>query len=74
LGKQWSRIPGQITVGAYVQDKYEGRMNQPEGRGAIGKVVSVTQGERGHLFALVDFGRGYRVGIYFGELALVDVR
>jgi len=30
-GKHWVRTPGEITVGAYVEDIYEGRLNQPQG-------------------------------------------
>jgi hypothetical protein len=71
--KRWVRTPGEIKVGSYVQDMLEGRLNQPEGRGAIGKVVYVARGDNGQLDAMVDFGRGYRVGIHESELSLVSV-
>lgn len=73
-GKRWVRTPGEITSGAYVQDMLEGRLNQPEGRGAIGKVLSVSRGDNNQLVALVDFGRGYWVGIAESELSLVSVK
>ncbi len=72
-GKRWARASGEITVGAYVQDILEGRLDQPEGRGAIGKVVSISTGDNGVAAATVDFGRGYSVGINLSELSLVSV-
>lgn len=68
-GKHWVRAPGEITVGAYVQDILEGRLNQPQGRGAVGKVVSIALGEGSATAAQVDFGRGYVVGINLPELS-----
>jgi hypothetical protein len=72
-GKHWIRTPGEITIGSYVQDILEGRLNQPQGRGAIGKVVSITTGDNGSPSAVVDFGRNYSVPIYFSELSLVKI-
>ena len=73
-GQRWERTSGEITVGSYVKDILEGRFDQPEGRGAIGKVVSLipagTDGEPG---AEVDFGRDYSVPINLSELAPVRV-
>ena len=72
-GKHWVKTPGEITVGAYVQDRLEGRLDQPKGRGAIGKVISISTGEDGPKAATVDFGRGYSPGINLSELSLVSV-
>ena len=36
-GKQWVRSTGEITVGAYVQDLLEGRLDQPKGRAPLGR-------------------------------------
>jgi hypothetical protein len=72
-GKQWARIAGEITVGAYVEDILEGRLNQPEGRGSIGQVVSLLSDDNGQPAAMVDFGRGYVVGIYLAELSLLRI-
>jgi hypothetical protein len=69
-GKSWVRTEGEITVGAYVQDLLKGRLDQPKGRGTIGKVVSVSPGDNGQPSATVDFGR-YSVGIFFSELCPV---
>jgi hypothetical protein len=68
-GKHWVRTSGEIKVGNYVQDIYEPRMNQPFGRGAIGKVVEVLKGDHGQPVAEVDFGRDYVVPINFSELS-----
>jgi hypothetical protein len=70
-GKHWVLATGEITVGAYVQDILEDRLEQPKGRGAIGKVVSVSTGDNGKPVATVDFGRDYSVGIFFSELSPV---
>ena len=72
-GKHWFKITEEITAGAYVQDILEGRLGQPKGRGAIGKVVAVTTGDNGVRAAMVDFGRDYSVGIYLSELSLVGI-
>lgn len=72
-GKHWVRIAGEITAGDYVQDIFEGRLGQPKGRGAIGKVVSLIVGNNGGPVAMVDFGRNYSVGINVTELSLVSV-
>src|SRR5689334_8448762 len=58
-GKTWTRTNDEIKPGSYVQDTLEGRLNQPIGRGAIGKVVFVAKGDNDQLDAMVDFGRGY---------------
>jgi hypothetical protein len=72
-GKRWEKTAGDITAGAYVQDALEGRLNQPEGRGAVGKVVSVSTDANGQKVATVDFGRSYSVPISFPELLLVKI-
>jgi hypothetical protein len=73
-GKRWVRTSGEITVGSYVLDTYEGRMNQPPGRGAIGKVVFVSAAiDPGPPGAMVDFGRGYEAGFHLTELSLVQI-
>lgn len=72
-GKRWEKTAGDIKAGAYVQDTLEGRLNQPEGRGAIGKVVSVSTDNNGQQVATVDFGRKYSVPISFSELSLVNI-
>ena len=70
-GKRWERSQGAIEVGGYVEDILAGRFNQPQGRGTIGKVVSVD--EQGDGTATVDFGRGFVVPISKGELRPVIV-
>jgi len=72
-GKRWVQTTGQITVGAYVQDTLEGRLGQPKGRGAVGKVVSISTGNDDVQVAVVDFGRGYSPGISLSELIPVSV-
>jgi hypothetical protein len=72
-GKRWVRTTGEITVGAYVQDAYEGRLGQPKGRGAIGKVLLISTGDNGVRAAMVDFGRGNSGGINLSELSLVKI-
>jgi len=72
-GKQWVRTTSEIAVGAYVQDLLEGRLDQPMGRGAIGKVVSISTGNNNVKVAVVDFGRDYSVAISLSELSLVSV-
>jgi hypothetical protein len=73
-GKHWTRTTGGFAVGAYVEDIYEGRMNQPHGRGAIGKILSLgSDPNNGNPGATVDFGRGFVVGINLSELSLVQV-
>jgi hypothetical protein len=72
-GKRWERTRGEISVGSYVEDVLQGRLEQPAGRGAIGKVVSIYVDEQGRAVAKVDFGRGWVVGIFPSELALVRV-
>jgi hypothetical protein len=72
-GKRWVQTTGEITVGAYVQDTLEGRLGQPKGRGAVGKVVSISTGNDDVQVAMVDFGRGYSPGISLSELTLVSV-
>jgi hypothetical protein len=72
-GKRWERTIGNIVPGAYVEDILTGRLGQPEGRGTVGKVVSVDTSDIGHESAQVDFGRGYTTTIYFTELSPVVV-
>ena len=67
-GKTWERAQGQPAVNDYVEDTMVGRMNQPKGRGNIGKVLSVGN-DNGTAAATVDFGRGCVEGIMFSELA-----
>jgi DNA-binding transcriptional MerR regulator len=70
-GKRWERTQGQIVLGSYVQDMLEGRLNQPAGRGCIGKVMSVVVDANGTPAATVDFGRGFVVGLNLSELSLI---
>jgi beta-lactamase regulating signal transducer with metallopeptidase domain len=72
-GKHWVRTEGEMNVGSYMQDMLEGRLNQPQGRGAIGKIVSFGGGQDGVSGATLDFGRGYVVGVKFSELSLVRI-
>jgi hypothetical protein len=67
-GKTWERAQGQPGVNDYVEDTMLGRMNQPKGRGNIGKVMSIVI-DNGTSCATVDFGRGCVEGIMFSELA-----
>jgi hypothetical protein len=53
-GKKWVKTTGRIKAGDYVQDILDPRLNQPEGRGAIAKVVSVSGGAPGPLVALMQ--------------------
>ena len=74
-GKHWIKTGGSVVVGAYVQDTLEGRMNQPQGRGAIGKVIKVSgPNDAPPPCADVDFGRGYVTGIQFTELSVVQLQ
>jgi len=68
-GKRWERTEGQPAPGGYVQDILPGRANQPNGRGDIGKVLSVSANDSGAPCAVVDFGHGFTTGIMFSELA-----
>jgi hypothetical protein len=68
-GRHWERTEGQPLAGGYVQDILQGRMNQPKGRGSIGKVVFVNGNDGGSASATVDFGQGFIVGIACSELA-----
>jgi hypothetical protein len=73
-GWYWAPVAGEIERHCYVQDLLEGRLNQPEGRGAIAKVESLgIDPSNGKPYAVADFGRGYVVGIYLAELALVEI-
>ncbi|MGA2501799.1 MAG: hypothetical protein ABSH20_29000 [Tepidisphaeraceae bacterium] len=72
-GSRWGRVAGKIGVGDHVQDMLEGRLGQPQGRGAIGKVLAINKGENDRLVAEVDFGRDYVVGIQASELSLVKL-
>jgi hypothetical protein len=68
-GKRWVRIPGPIHAGIYAQDIWPNRLNQPAGRGLIGKVVDMRAGADGRSRAVVDFGRGYVVDVFPQELS-----
>jgi hypothetical protein len=70
-GKSWILAPADIHPGDYVEDILRGRLDQPAGRGTIGKVVSVTGNEL-PTAAVVDFGRGYAVGIFTTELSRIQ--
>jgi hypothetical protein len=72
-GKHWVPTGEEITVGSYVLDHYEGRLNQPIGRGAIGKVIAVSEDNGQPRAATVDFGRGFVVGVLFSELTPVQI-
>jgi hypothetical protein len=72
-GKHWTRVPGTVSVGSYVQDILEGRLDQPIGRGAIGKVLALNESSNSVLAAKVDFGRGYSVPLNVSEISLVKV-
>ena len=70
--KRWEPTQGQIQVGSYVQDILQGRLDQPEGRGRIGKVISTDLDANGRDLAIVDFGRGLSEPIFFSELAPIQ--
>jgi len=72
-GKTWSKTPSEITVGCYVQDILEGRLDQPKGRGAIGKVTDLMTGSDNIPAAKVDFGNDYSVAIRLSELSRVRI-
>ncbi|MGA2556298.1 MAG: hypothetical protein ABSG04_08490 [Verrucomicrobiota bacterium] len=71
-GRSWEMAPGPVQPGAYVKDILQGRMDQPEGRGTIGKVTSVDQ-FGGVDNAWVDFGRGCVKHIHSSELCPVKI-
>jgi beta-lactamase regulating signal transducer with metallopeptidase domain len=68
-GKHWALTHSSMVVGTYGQDMLAGRLNQPKGRGHIGKVVSLALDENGRPVAQVDFGRGYVTPINVSELS-----
>ncbi len=72
-GKQWVSTSGAVTVGAWVEDSLDGRHDQPDGRGAVGKVISIVPGDNQQPVAMVDFGRGYTVGLNVSEISPVNV-
>ena len=72
-GQRWERTPGPIQVGIYVQDIWPNRLNQPAGRGLIGKVVYMHLGADGRPRAMVDFGRGYVVDVFPAELSPIRI-
>jgi hypothetical protein len=67
-GKYWKPVDAPFVVGGYVEDMLKDRLNQPAGRGFIGKVTDMN-GDA----ATVDFGRGYSAGIFLKELRPVKV-
>ena len=71
-GLYWVTVDREIKRNAFVQDLLEGRLNQPEGRGAIGRVKSLGFAENGEPYAIVDFGRGYKIGIFLAELSSIN--
>ena len=71
-GKRWERTSDAIQAGAYVQDIKQDRLNQPKGRGTIGKVLSVDE-YLGAPHSWVDFGRGYVLHIRMSELATIRI-
>jgi len=72
-GTQWSRAEGTVAAGDWVEDVLVGRHDQPDGRGALGKVVSVSTEDGKPPGAMVDFGRGYTVGLNLSEIAKVNL-
>jgi hypothetical protein len=71
-GQKWELAPGQVKAGGYVKDILQGRLDQPEGRGTIGKVTSVDSFiDLEH--AWVDFGRGCVEHIRTSELCPVRI-
>jgi hypothetical protein len=56
-GMTWEQTQDPIQAGMYVEDVLAGRLNQPPGRGTIGKVTA-TDVFIGLDHAWVDFGRG----------------
>ena len=70
----WVRTSDAITVGSYVEDLLSGRWDQPVGRGEIGIVTAVGwDADYNTMAAMVDFWRGYSVGIVFPELSAVEI-
>jgi hypothetical protein len=67
-GLKWEMAPGQVKAGGYVKDILQGRLDQPEGRGEIGKVTSVDE-FIGLEHAWVDFGRNCVEHIRTSELS-----
>jgi hypothetical protein len=72
-GMYWIQTDGAPGPGDYVLDTLTHRLNQPAGRGDIGKVVSMLRTEDGQPAAQVDFGADYSVGIVLSELARVRI-
>jgi beta-lactamase regulating signal transducer with metallopeptidase domain len=68
-GKQWVLALGTaVRVGDYVQDTLLGRLDQPDGRGMIAKVISMDE-YIGMEHAWVDFGHGWLSHIRTSELS-----
>lgn len=72
-GMYWIQTDGAPGPGDYVEDTLTHRLDQPAGRGDIGKVVSMLRTEDGQPAAQVDFGADYSAGIVLSELARVLV-
>jgi len=70
----WFQTSDSITVGIYVEDLLTDRLNQPAGRGEIGRVTATGwDADYNEMAAVVDFGRDYSAGIVFPELTAVQV-
>jgi serine/threonine protein kinase len=72
--EHWVAAGGDIGVGDYVADMLNGRLDQPQGRGMIGRVLSMVPQAPGRApVATVDFGQGHQPVIFLSELARVHV-
>ena len=70
----WVLTMDPIDIGTYVQDMLPDRLNQPDGRGAIGIVTGTGfDPDYNEMAATVDFGRDYSSGIVFSELSAIEI-
>ena len=70
----WFQTSDTITNGVYVEDLLTDRLNQPDGRGAIGIVTETGfDPDYNEMAAVVDFGNNYSAGIVFSELSAVQI-
>ena len=71
----WVKTSDPIDVKTYVEDLLsDSRLNQPEGRGAIGIVTATGwDPDYNEMAAMVDFGRDYSAGIVFSELSAIEL-